>query len=108
MSNHVGPVIMGHPVARKQLEDNGMVYSFRTSDRTTGETHYRYERTGKGQGKVNIAKASDEIQPRESFLLRFVQASGFDSVEEWIEAIEQVHGGTDGGYVYRIELRGGQ
>jgi len=106
MSSHVGPVIMGHPVARAQLEENGSVYSFRTSDRTEGDKHYHYERTEKGQSKVTITKATPEIVPTTKYLSRFVYKSGFESPEAWLEAIEEVHGNTDDGYVYRISLRG--
>ena len=46
MSSQVGPIIFGNPTARKQFLDNGEVYTFRTSDRTTGDTWARATRTG--------------------------------------------------------------
>jgi len=106
MSNRVGPVIMGHPIARKQLEEHGVVFSFRTSDRTTGETWYCYERTGGKQGDVTISQVSDEIPATARVLSKYRELSGFESVGEWREAIKDVHGSKHVcGYVYRIELR---
>lgn len=107
MSNRVGPVIMGHPVARAALESAGVCFSFRTSDRTTGETHYRYERTGKKQGDVTISQVSDETLPTDEALEEYRMLSGFSSVGEWQDAIADVHGGLETpGYVYRIEMMG--
>ena len=101
----VGPVIMGHPVARGILESKGVCMSFRTSDRTTGRTHYRYKRTGSKVGDVTISKASDEILPTDGELAEYRPLSGFSSVDEWRDAIEDVHGDLDTpGYVYRIEV----
>jgi len=105
-TDRVGPVIMGHPIAKGQLESEGVVYSFRTSDRTTGETHYRYERTGTKQGDVVIARMTGEIEPTEETLRQYRRHSGFETVEEWLAAIAEVHGDAESGYVYRIELRG--
>jgi len=103
--SQTGPVIMGHPTARKQLEEHGAVFSFRRSDRTTGDTHYRYKRTGKGQGKVRITQETDEITPTEHELVPHRPLSGFSSVDEWRSAIEEVHGSlTETGFVYRVEL----
>ena len=103
----VGPVIMGHPVARGMLESAGIVLSFRTSDRTTGDTHYRYERTGHKQGDVTIRKETPEITPSAVNLIDHRPLSGFSTVEDWQDAIERMHGSLDTrGYVYRIELVG--
>lgn len=105
MTNRVGPVIMGHTVARAALESMGTCMSFRTSDRTTGATHYRYERTGRKQGDVTISKVSDQILPTDPELAAYRPLSGFRTVDEWQEAIQDVHGDLETpGYVYRIEL----
>lgn len=106
MTNHVGPVIMGHPLARTCLESAGAVFSFRTSDRTTGETHYRYERTGTKQGDVTISQISEETLPTHEALDPYVMLSGFSDTDEWREAIADVHGDTETeGYIYRIEVQ---
>ena len=105
MSNRVGPVIMGHPIARACLESAGRVYSFRTSDRTTGNTHYRYKRTGTKVGDVTIKQVTDETLPTHEALEPYRMLSGFSSTEEWRDAIAEVHGDTETlGYVYRIEI----
>jgi len=105
MSERTGPVIMGHPVAREQLETHGAVLSFRTSDRTTGETHYRYERTGGKQGDVTIEKESEHLSASDPELVAYYPMSGFDTLEAWRDAIEEVHGDREAsGYVYRIEI----
>jgi len=105
MSNRTGPVIMGHPIARACLESGGVVHSFRTSDRTTGDTHYRYERTGCKQGDVQITQETDEILPTGENLREFVATSGFATTDEWRKAIADVHGDTETpGYVYRIVM----
>jgi len=107
MSKQVGPVIMGHPVARAQLVTHGRVHSFRTSDRTTGETHYRTERTGTKEADVEIQKETTEIKPSLNNLQPHVEWSGFDSVKDWQAAIKEVHGSlVVPGYVYRITLDG--
>lgn len=100
----VGPVIMGHPIARSCLESAGVVFSFRTSNRTTGNTHYRYKRTGKKQGDVTISQVSSQIKPTAANLEPYSHLSGFSNVDEWIEAIEEVHGDVESGYVYQIEM----
>lgn len=103
--SRTGPVIMGHPVARAQLEELGTVLSFRTSDRTTGETHYRYERTGGKQGDCTIEKEYDhQVHPTDVEITAAYPMSGFDSPADWRAAIKDVHGGLDDGYIYRIEL----
>ena len=99
-----GPVIMGHPTARAQLETDGVVLSFRTSDRTTGETHYRYERTGTSQGAVRITKETDRMHPNSISLVPYYPLSGFASTEDWVDAIKEMHGALNYGYIYRIEL----
>lgn len=104
-SNRVGLVIMGHPVARSCLESAGIVFSFRTSDRTTGNTHYRYKRTGKKQGDVTIQQVTERIESTAENLEPYRHLSGFSTVEEWQEAIEDVHGSIEeSGFVYRIKV----
>lgn len=97
---------MGHPIAKACLESAGAVFSFRTSDRTMGETHYRYKRTGCKQGDVTIEQVTDETLPTHSALEPYVHLSGFSDVSEWREAIAKMHGDAKTkGYVYRIEMQ---
>lgn len=96
---HVGPIIFGHPIARAQLVDHGEVVTFRTSERTTGETWWRETRTGPKRGDVTVRR----IGPATSVLdlMDYVELSGFESVEDWQDAIRDVHGEGVDGVLYR-------
>lgn len=105
MSEQVGPVIVSHPLVRSILESSGVCFSFRTSDRTTGRTHYRYERTGQKQADVIISRVSDEMLPTADNLSPYRQLSGFESTGDWCRAIKDIHGDLETkGHVYRIEV----
>jgi hypothetical protein len=107
-SNHVGPIIFGHPDARRHLMEEGEVYTFRTSDRTTGETWARESRTAPKLADVTVTKVCGIPAPREDDLNReWGRKSGFRTRERWWNAIEEVHGdGLAEGYVYHVQLRG--
>lgn len=106
MGSQVGPIIFGNPTARKQLLDNGEVYTFRTSDRTTGDTWARASRTGEKLVDVTVEQVAsiDDPSPdslREEWAIR----SGFGTPEQWWDAIKDVHGPPETGYVYHVETR---
>lgn len=109
-SQHVGPIIFGHPTARNQLQEHGVVMTFRTSDRTVGDTWWRESRTGPKKGDVRVEKVAEIHSPiRATQLGPYADRSGFDSVRDWIDAIVEVHGQPVGdydskiaGYVYRV------
>jgi len=107
-----GPVILSVDKAREHLETHGSVYSYRTRDRTTGQTWYRTSRTGEkvGDCEIELAARVYEWQDLMVALRPFVSRSGFAGVLEWMDAINSVHGETEGrGYIYRITAdRGGQ
>jgi hypothetical protein len=99
-----GPIIFSDPTARKQLLDEGVVYTFRPTERTTGETHWRRERTGCGQGSVRVTEVC-EVRPGTGVLSLFAAESGFESDAHWRAAIRNLHGDLpDQGYVYRVEV----
>jgi len=105
-----GPVILSVDDARTHLEAHGSVYSYRTQDRTTGQTWYRTSRTGEkvGDCEIELAARVYEWQDLTAALRPFAPRSGFDGVREWMDAINDVHGETDGrGYIYRITAYGG-
>jgi len=108
MSN-VGPVILSVEKAREHLAEHGVVFSFRTRDRTTGETWYRASRTGEKCGDCRI---ESEVRvhadnPIGWYLEAYVGSSGFDNTEEWVDAIRDLHGEVpDEGYIYRITTDG--
>jgi len=103
-----GPIIFQHPVPREYLLDEGVVYTFRTSERTTGVTRWRRERTGKGQDRVRVQFVTGGIKPGRGGLSLFAEDSGFGTDEAWREAIREVHGDgetlPDRGYLYRVEV----
>ena len=106
-SNHVGPIIFGDPTARGQLLDEGEVYTFRTSDRTTGDTWARPTRTGEKLVDVTVELvASFEDPDADSLHDEWARHSGFGTADRWWDAIEDVHGPPETGYVYRVETRG--
>lgn len=105
-NNRVGPVIFSNEKARRYLEDTGQVVTFRTRDRTTGETHIRYERTGRKQYDCHIMKMVDGAgEYLEEKLEEYYAQAGFSSPEEWKDAIREMHGEVpDSGYLYQVSL----
>lgn len=105
-SSHVGPIIFGNQRARKQLLDNGEVYTFRTSDRTTGDTWARATRTGEKLVDVTVEQVAsiDEPSP-DSLRDEWAFRSGFGTPEQWWDATEEVHDSPETGYVYHVETR---
>lgn len=100
---HVGPIIFSNETARQQLVDHGEVITFRTDERTTGDTWWRASRTGEKRGDVVVEKLR-VVDPRDPFdLTPAVDLSGFPSVLKWQSAIEQLHGGElpEIGILYR-------
>jgi hypothetical protein len=103
-----GPIIFSHPTAREQLVEEGVVYTFRTSRRTTGETHWRRERTGSKQGDVRVQFVTGGVRPGRGGLSLFADQSGFGTNAAWCDAIREVHGDGETlpktGCVYRVEV----
>ena len=100
-----GPIIFADETARKQLVEEGEVVTFRTSQRTTGDTWWRKTRTGPKEGDVRV----EEIGSVDPFydggvLETYRELSGFDSVLDWQKAIHSLNGGLDEGYLYRATL----
>ncbi|WP_198530089.1 hypothetical protein [Halorubrum aethiopicum] len=83
------------------------MYTFRTSDRTTGDTWARATRTGEKLVDVTVEQvASIEDPDADSLRYEWAVQSGFGTPKQWWDAIEDVHGSPDTGYVYRVETRG--
>jgi hypothetical protein len=97
----VGPLIVSHPVARQQLADEGKLTTFRVDDRTTGKTWWRESRTGPKRGDIYLSRLCECDAETDDHLLReFLHKSGFDSIDEWREAISELNGGLPSGYIY--------
>lgn len=104
-SNRVGPIIFADETARTQLLDEGEVITFRASQRTTGDTHARWERTGSKQCDVHVTEVG-QVNPTPEALRPYRPLSGFETVEAWRDAIADLNGDVpDGGYLYRATLR---
>jgi hypothetical protein len=111
-SSHVGPIVFSNETARRQLVEEGTVTTFRASDRTTGETWWRKSRTGEKEGDVRVMKVADVYSPIQADDLAVWAAwSGFDTVDDWIDAIIEFHGSPVGdydddlaGHVYSVRL----
>lgn len=100
-----GPIIFADETARRQLLENEQVATFRREQRTTGSTWFRYSRTGTKQGDATV----DEIGPVDvdpDDLRRWRPLSGFETVDDWIDAIAGLNGDVDGGYLYLVRLDG--
>lgn len=104
-TKQVGPIIFAEEKARRQLLDEGVVYTFRTSDRTTGETWARASRTGSKIADVVVEQVCAIPAPRKKDLeVSWARRSGFGTKHGWWAAIEDVHGEPQVGYVYRCLL----
>lgn len=102
-ASHVGPIIFADETARTQLVEEGEVITFRTDERTTGDTWWRESRTGEKRGDVTVEKIR-VVDPCDPFdLTAAVDLSGFGSVQDWQSAIESLNGGEmpDVGILYR-------
>ena len=103
--SRVGPIIFSHETAREQLLEEGEVITFRKSQRTTGDTHARWERTGKKKADVHV-EAISKVTPHTDSLDPFRGRSGFETVADWQQAIINLNGGElpEAGWLYRVTL----
>lgn len=103
----VGPIVFADLTARNQLLEEGVVTTFRASDRTTGETDARWKRTGRAKADVTVEHVA-AVDPSDiDQLVPYWEHSGFSSPAEWQTAIEEINGGSLGeGHVYRVTLDG--
>lgn len=97
-----GPLIVSLPAPQRQLRSEGTLVTFRTDDRTTGQTHWREERTGGKQGDVMVERLVEDMDPSDPhWLTVYRDWSGFATVGEWQDAIRSIHDGLpDGGHLY--------
>lgn len=94
------PIQVGVPAVVRHLRVEGFVYTFRRTQRTTGDVWLRPGRTEPKIAEgvlVRIGRATEIPDLR----LDWAQCSGFASRTEWVKAIRDVHGGIDG-YVYLL------
>lgn len=104
-TNHVGPIIFGDETARGQLVEHGDVVTFRMSERTTGDTWWRTSRTGPKEGDVHVAEIGPADPSESDDLEPYADVSGFESIDAWQQAIADLNGGLEDGYLYRATKR---
>lgn len=103
-SGSVGPIVFSNETARSQLVSEGVVVTFRSHERTVGDSWWRKSRTGEKEGNVHI-KHVGEVDPSDSLLLSlYADDSGFDSTLAWKDAIRELNGGEmpDAGHLYIV------
>lgn len=98
----VGPVIFSDEIARSQLVEEGVVVTFRTSERTTGETWWRKTRTGTKEGDCYITRIQTVDASEAEQLAPYRRLSGFESVSDWQAAIRELNGNLGEGILYRV------
>lgn len=101
-SDQVGPIIFSNETARSQLVEEGIVTTFRASDRTTGRTWWRKSRTGGKEGTVLVSYRGSANPVTAEFLAEYSPYSGFAGPEDWLEAIHDFHGDPVSGHVYQV------
>lgn len=101
-TGRVGPIVFSNERARRQLKQLGEVVTFRTAERTTGETWWRASRTGPKRGDCTVEHLG-VIQPRDRTALKSYRTkSGFRSVADWQDAIRDLNGELAEGHLYRV------
>lgn len=110
-SQRVGPIIFSHESARERLLRYGSVITFRSEERTTGETHARWNRTATEEHEgtttvpVHVAERDTvSIDDAGIGLAPYHRTAGFHSPDEWLTAIEDLHGSVERGYLYQATL----
>lgn len=100
-----GPILFADETARAQLVENGEAVTFRASQRTTGDTWWRETRTGTKEGDVRVEEIESADPSDPDDLRDYRPLSGFESVEEWQDAIRELNGKMSDGYLYRVTQR---
>lgn len=103
--SRTGPIVFADETARAQLL-SGEVVTFRKAQRTTGETHARWKRTGKKKADVLVEEIGAVDPHLEDALNEFREQSGFESVDAWRAAMAELNGDIpEKGYLYRVTLQ---
>ena len=112
-------MIFAHEKVRAHLLEKGIVYTFRkdhpkTSDgvrKQIGDDWATDRRTGKKIADIHITPVEYFIDSRNGkrrryVLVTYVEESGFDTVEEWTQAIKQLNPNQlTHGWIYKVTLR---
>lgn len=101
-SNHVGPIVFADEIARAQLTEHGEVVTFRASERTTGDTWWRESRTGPKEGDCRVVHIGPADPTDADALESYRELSGFATVGDWQNAIQELNGTMGDGHLYRV------
>lgn len=85
--------------ARKYLEEHELIYTFRTRRKQFGKTLAVYTDSVCGKTsifdvnvqKVDESHTSDSNHDHRSILSKYVEHSGFETIDEWLEEIRKVN-----------------
>lgn len=97
-------ISFSHDIAWKQLIDEGRVVTFR-SQRRKNPNGRTWCNRGRGQTKEFDVEISEigQAMPTDKDLEPYVDFSGFDSVNEWETAIQNLNSSTtDSGWLYEV------
>jgi len=104
-TGRVGPIIFGNDDAREYLLENGEVYTFRSDERTTGDSWMRASRTGEKIADLVVDLVCHIPAPEcKDLKVEWGRRSGFGGRRSWWHAIEEIHGKPQVGYVYHVTL----
>jgi len=98
-----GVMIFENPKARRQLLEKGLVYTFRKHPHKEGRDWASAYRGGPKIADIYV-KVVGRMRPID--LAPYVKDSGFDSLQEWIEAIRQFGiAPQEYGYLHEVILK---
>lgn len=100
------PMIFSADRAFEQLDEVGKVATFRKEEKDTEEVWVRRSRTGPKEFDAEIVRVERLNPARIADVRPHAGISGFESAEDWVEKIRDVHGDLSPGYVHIVEKSG--
>lgn len=96
------PITVANDSPLRELVRHGSCVTFRSPDRSTGNVWGRTSRTSGKMFDGHVERVVD-VDSVESLTEELVEKSGFEDRDEWVEAIEELHGTVEGS-VYRLTI----
>lgn len=102
------PIVFGSDEAFRHLEEEGVVYTFRTDEKKpSGPVWVRRSRTGEKEFDATLFRVG-HIDSFPEDLQLWADQSGFGTAEDWLEEIKEIHGEVpDSGYVFCVQRTSG-
>jgi hypothetical protein len=97
-------ISFNNDIAWRQLVDHGEVVTFRKRRRENPNCETWCNR-GRGQTKEFDVKIEEigKVVPEREPLLPYLKRSGFETIDDWIGAIEELNSGNvESGWLYRV------